>query len=1122
MWLRSGRAAEQDRGVRRWDGSAAELIANPSAAGPAWPPVQVLGGPGTGKTALLVDVAVARLREPGVRADAVLVLTPGARSARDLRRQVTAGLVDPAFPDRSLLEGGRPEDGRHGPGRTVREPLVRTVHSYAFAVLRLQAARHGNPPPRLITGPEQDVVVRELLRGDLADGAPRWPVSLRPALGLAGFATELRDLLLRAAERGAGPEDLVRLGRTHSRAEWVAAGHFWATYEQSVLLRAAVGMEAPQASAPAVDAAGLVAAALDALLADAELLGRERERVRHLLVDDAQHLDAGAAQLVSLLGAGAVETVVAGDPDQAVFGFRGADPSFLTGLAGPTGRGGPRVLLDVTHRCAGAVAAAVGGISENLPGAGPQRGPRPVPGAGEGSVVVHVLPTVAQEAALVADTVRRAHLVDGVPWSEIAVIVRSTARSLPALRRAVLAAGVPLRVPAAELPLARQHAAAGFLLALTAVSGPPGEESALVAEQVTALLASPLGRADPVALRRLQRGLRRVELAAGGNRSSAELLRELVRVPTAPGAPDERGQGSVAGLVRGMTDAELAPLRRVQTVLAAARDAAAQRLGVEEVLWAAWRASGAQRRWLAASDRGGTAGAQADRDLDAMVALFDAAARYTDRLPRGTITGFVEYLSDQEIAGDTRADASAGADAVTVLTAHAAVGRQWRLVVVAGVQEGLWPSLRSRGSVLGTDTLVDELAGGPGPELAAVLSRSAPLLAQERRLFLVACSRASEQLVVTAVRSAAGDAELVPSRFLDELGVEVPEQVPGTDDRRPVRRSLELGALVADLRAAVCTPDGAPGHEPARRDAAAAQLARLAAAGVPGAHPDSWYGLGGTSTTAPLWHPADGPVRVSPSTVELLTACPLRWALERHGGQDGSAASAVTGTLVHLLVQALAGHTPRDVVDAQLAGAWSSVDLGAPWFAAHELERTRAMLDAFQTWRSRTRDELTEVGTEVEVAVAISGEVAGEVVTAQVAGRIDRLEQDALGRLVVVDVKTGKNPVTKTAAQEHPQLATYQLAVGEGGVVGRPQQGPTGGARLVYVARADARTGAAGERTQPAPDADTVARWRTQLLTAAAATQGPGFTARVNDGCRHCPVRSSCPAQDTGRQVTQP
>ena len=1081
------RGAHSGPAARRWEGSAAELVDAAPAGSAGWDPVQVLGGPGTGKTSLLVDVAVSRLRSPSTGPESVLVLTHGSRAARDVRRQVTGGLTRSA-----------------AGARTVREPLVRTVHSYAFAVLRVQAARHGNPPPRLVTGPEQDVVVRELLRGDVLDGARAWPESLRPALGLAGFATELRDLLLRATERGQGPEDLVRLGRVHRRPEWVAAGRFGLQYEQSVLLRAAVGMEAPQASAPAVDAAGLISSALDALAGDPELLAAERARVRHLLVDDAQNLDAGAAQLITMLGTGAEEVVVAGDPDQAVFGFRGADPAFLTGLEGR------RVLLRTTHRCAPAIAGAVASVSERLAGRGAQRGPEPVPGRDPGSIGVQLLGTVAQEAAAVADALRRAHLVDGVGWGQMAVVVRSSARSLPPLRRALLAAGVPMTVPAAELPLGRQHAVSGFLLALRALTADPADEAAFDAESALALLSSPLGRADPVSLRRLQRGLRRVELAAGGGRDSADLVRELLLEPG-----PARGRTGAEDPLRGLTAAELEPLRRVRRILAAARVPLGARLGVEEVLWALWRSSGLEKRWVDAADRGGSAGTQADRDLDAVVALFDAAARYVDRLPRATVAGFVDYLTDQEIAGDARSDRAPAEEAVTVLTAHSAAGRQWRLVVVAGVQEGLWPSVRSRGSLLGTEQLVEVLSGGPGPELDGVVSRSAPLLAEERRLFLLACSRASERLLVTAVRSAAGDAELVPSRFLDELA---PTAGPG--EREPVPasaapRGLVLGELVADLRAAVCDP--AAGAD--RRGLAAVQLARLAAAGVPGAHPDQWYGVPGASTAAALWDPADGPVSVSPSTVELLGACPLRWLLERHGGQDGSAAAAVTGTLVHTLVQAIAGRTPAGTVDAELARTWASVDLGAPWFAEHELERTRVMLGSFRTWWERSRTELTEVATEVGVDTVLQGEVDGEAVTARVRGRIDRLERDPLGRLVVVDVKTGKNPVTKEAAAGHAQLATYQLAAAEGGVEGHPETAAPGGARLVYVAK-NGKDGAT-ERLQPAPDDAVLAQWRQDVLAAAAATRGPGYPATVNDGCDHCPVRTACPAQDSGRQVTQ-
>ncbi len=1081
---------------RQWERSAAELVAAPPSGPPGWDPVQVLGGPGTGKTALLVDVGVSRLRTPGTDPESVLVLVGSKQAARTVREQITAQLTGSTV-------------------TTVREPLVRTVHSYAFAVLRLQAARNGNPPPRLISGPEQDAVFRELLRGDVADGARRWPLSLRPALGMAGFATELRNLLLRAAERGAGPEDLVRLGRARARPEWVAAGRFGQQYEQSMLLRAAVGMAAPQASAPAVDAAELVSAAVDALGSDRRLLADERNRVRHLLIDDAQHLDAGAAHLVRLLGAGAAEVVLAGDPDQAVFGFRGADPGFLTDLSRAQHR---RVLLRTTHRCAPAVAAAVGSISARLAGTGPQRAPTSATAGPPGSVSVQVLATPAHEARAVADTLRRAHLLDGIDYADMAVVVRSTQRSLPALRRAMLAAGVPLSVPGAELALAQQHAVAGFLLLLRALSADPADEEVFSSEMALALLASPVGRADPVALRRLQRGLRRVELAAGGQRGSAELIRELVLTPTSGGTEQSDPLDAATATA---TATELAPLHRVQQVLAASRAPLHAGHGLEEVLWAAWSASGLERRWVAQADRGGSAGAQANRDLDAAVALFDAAARYVDRLPAASVTGFVDYLSEQEIAGDAAADRAPPGDAVSVLTAHSAAGRQWRLVAVAGVQEGHWPALGSRGGVLGAAQLADELSGGPGPELADVMSRTAPKLAEERRLFLVACSRARERLLVTAVRSGAGDGDLLPSRFLAELGpVSAAADEEVADDREQLtdagpQRSLVLGELVADLRSVVCDPDAAT----PRRHLAAAQLARLAAARVPGAHPAQWYGLAAPSTDAALWADEAGPVPVSPSSVEQLGNCPLRWLLERHGGQDGAATAALTGTLVHTLVQSIAEHTPPDAVDAALARAWSSIDQPAPWFADHELERTRAMLDTFRSWWQTSRGDLTEVAAEVDVDLPVTGEVDGRSITASVRGRIDRLERDASGRLVVVDVKTGRTPVTAAAAAGHAQLAAYQLAVAGGGVVGQEDQATAGGARLVYVAQPHTRDGAT-QRVQPAPTPETLQQWRTQVLTAAARTRGPGFTAAVHDGCPHCPVQAACPAQAAGRQVT--
>ncbi len=255
--------------------------------------VRVLGGAGTGKSSLLIDVAATRIRG-GTDPESVLLLTGSGRISAQARSALTAKLLG------TQNVGNRPA--------VIREPLVRSVHGYAFAVLRLAAQRTGDPPPRLITSAEQDGIIAErwpVISPTALDASVAWPAELRAALGTAGFAAELRELLTRCAERGVDPQQLERVGRLSGRREWAAAGRFAQHYEQVMLLRAAVGTAAPQATTPAVGAAELVGAALEAFAADPELLAAERARIGVLLVDDAQQLDPQAALLVRVLAAGA-------------------------------------------------------------------------------------------------------------------------------------------------------------------------------------------------------------------------------------------------------------------------------------------------------------------------------------------------------------------------------------------------------------------------------------------------------------------------------------------------------------------------------------------------------------------------------------------------------------------------------------------------------------------------------------------------------------------------------------------------------------------------------------------------------------------------------------------------
>ncbi|WP_325049470.1 ATP-dependent helicase [Saccharopolyspora rhizosphaerae] len=1050
------RRAETARRTTTWDAAGRRALEHSFGF------LRVLGGPGTGKSTLLAEIAADRIRHRGVSPENVLVLTSSRRAASWMRTEITRLLT------------GSGEDVRTAP-----EPLVRTVHSYAFAVLRLQAVRDELPPPQLLNGPDQDALVRELLEGDVEQGARDWPESLQPALTVPGFAEELRDLLLRAAERGVDPDRLIELGREHGRPEWVAAGRFGRQYEQVTLLRGAGGSQAP-----ALDAAELVGSARLAFATDSGLLMAEQDRVRYVLVDDAQHLDPQQYELVRTLGETATEFIITGDPDQAVYTFRGADPRCLLD-SDPDGT--DTTVLTVDHRMSKAVREAVQRLASRLPGHGPQR--RLVEAESDqdetsgGAVQVRLLATEAQEASWVADQLRRAHLLDEIPWSRMAVVVRSTGRSLPVLRRALLAAGVPIALPVDDVPLS-QRAAVRPLLTLLRCAVRPHELDPDAAAQ---LLSSQLGGADPLALRRLRRGLLRLESASGGTRPSGELLVEVL---------------NDGDRLAALEDSAAEPARKVAALLRTARESAEKGQTVEETLWRVWKASGLEKRWLAQSERHGVTGAQADRDLDAIVALFDAAAQFVDRSPGNDAAGFADYLTDQHIAGSSLAPTAPRDNAVQILTAHAATGQEWDVVAVPGVQEGSWPDLRLRGSLLGVERLVDVLSGMSGERVSA----TAPLLAEERRLLLVAASRARRSLLVSAVR---GEDEQ-PSRFLDELdGVESDPDSAERPIARP-ERGLTLADLVGELRRVVCDAE-----EPEeRRRRAARQLARLAAAGVPGADPDTWYGLPAPSSDAPLVTGEDA-VKVSPSTVDILAKCPLRWLVERNGGQDTAELAAVTGTLVHALVQAAADGADTEQLHQALDEAWQTIDAGAPWFSRKERQRVEGMLNAFVVWLVQSRAELTQVGVERDLDVTVEGREGGPWL--RLRGRVDRLERDAEGRPVVIDVKTAKAPVSKGDAEEHPQLAVYQLAAALG-AFGEEEE--PGGARLLYVAKAD-RKGSATERAQEPLDEDKIKVWLDVVHSAAESSLGPGYVASENADCPRCPARTSCPVHPAGRQVPQ-
>ncbi len=1017
----------------------------------------VLGAPGTGKSTVAVEVVAAAVAG-GLRPDECILLAPTRIQAAAARDRLMARLQ-----------------------ATSTEPVARSHQSLAFGILREAAALAGEQAPRLLSGPEQDVVLRELLAGhEGGEGkGPQWPDFVREALTTRGFRAELRDLLMRAVEWGLDAAALAELGERHRRPEWVAAAQVLGEYDQVTAL-----------SRPgSYDPSWILGAAGDLLTTDARAADRLRARTRLVVVDDAQELTYAAAALLDVIAHPDARLVLLGDPDSCVQGFRGADPRYLQMLAQGRGVLQP-VVLPSSYRLGPQIRAAAGRVAERIGtvGAGAQRAAAPDSERVD-DVEVALLRATSQEAAYVAGRLREWHLMHGMAWSQMAVIVRGQARAV-ALRRAFAGSGVPVAVPATVLPVRDEPAVRPFLTLLEAALAIHEDQSQpITPESAIDLLTSPLGQADAIDLRRMRRVLRAAELAEGGDRSSDELLAHAV---TTSGP---------------LTESELAPAVRVGRVLRAGVIAAAEpAAGAEAVLWAMWEAGGLSQVWRDTALAGGAAGGRADRDLDAMMALFAAAAAYADRLPGSSAEGFLEHIRGQDVPGDRLIAAAPDDESVALLTPAAAAGRQFRAVAVCGVQEGVWPDLRLRGSLLGSEVLVDVMRGRSERLDPAQLLRAAQAAVRydETRQFHVAVTRATEHLLVTAVRSE----DEQPSAYLDLI--DPPEATggaggaAGSAPRAPtdVPDPLTLPGAVAALRREIVTgtPDAV--------DRAADELAHLAAAHVPGADPQQWWALTRLSDERPV-RGEDELVPISPSRVEAFNTCGLNWLLTSSGADGPDLGTRNLGTLVHEIAAQLPDEDLATMT-AALDERWARLGYGDSWMSERDRGRAHRMLQYLRDYL-----DTTEAGGWR--AVGIEAEVRLQVGRALLRGSVDRLEADAEDAVRVVDLKTGSSKPRNGDVERNPQLAVYQVAVVEGGFPGSDR---TAGARLVHIGVRDAKKFSV--QPQSALDLPEGAHtsWAHDLLAETAdGMAGATVLATVNDRCRTCPVRGCCPLQEEGRML---
>ena len=983
----------------------------------------VVGPPGSGKTVAALGA---------VRATGGVLLAP-TRLAAGRAREFAA------------------DAGWYGLGQAPVE--FHTPAALAYAIVRRFQVGQDNPAPSLITGAGQDEILAELLAGHAQDAhtPPWWPQDLpRDVLRIDAFRRELRDAFMRAAEFGLDGAELAQLGRERGVPEWELAGALYEEYLDTVALA-----DQPTTRGERYDSARILAEAAVLLEHWEQFTPLPPPAFGRIAVDDYQESSAAVVRLLHACAARGAQLILLADPDVAVQTFRGARPQFvaqaeLTGTMG--GFGAERVELTACYRPA--LRPVVQAISQRVTavaGVSRRRVTPPVPTPG--GLAAYLLASPGAEAAQIARLIQEARLDRGLTLSDLAVIVRSGTqreRLVGALRRA----GLPARAEVRATVLRHERVVVALLDTIAAGQATArGQE--LDGESAENLLTSAVGGLDTVGLRRLRRHLR-TRVNRGDFPSIGQALAQVTMSEAA------------AETVPPEFHRPLARVRRILHAVATAPDTP------PEALWAAWDASRLAGPWRAAALAGGPEGERADDDLDAVIALQAAAAAYAQRVPGSGALAFVDYVRNLALPVDTLASQAQRPDGVAVLTAAEAAGRSWPFVVIAGLQEGVWPDPRLRDSLLRSTLLAESLLG------RGQTDRRRAVLDDEWRLFTAAVSRAEQALAVTAVESAD---ERPSARF------DVVADLAGGAQRPTGVEWVSLGGVVAALRSQLLdSPDGGADRV----------LAALAARAVRGADPSEWAGVADVTRNDQL------PVlAVSPSRVELALTCPLRWALDAVGGRAGERIEASLGSVVHALAAAHPHGTEQELL-AALEEGLAALELPDTWVGERERRRARRMVELLAAYVEGVPGQVdTEVSVDEELAPQQEPETGAGMETVRIVGRVDRVEH-VDGGVRIADLKTGKALSAEQAAN-NMQLAVYQLAFG-------PR---ARGARLVYVTPDRA---APATRVQPKLPAG--GGWaREKLMQAVTVMHGPLYPPVPNPGCQHCAVRTSCPAMTEGGRL---
>ena len=1029
------------------------------------PRLIVFGGPGTGKTSTLVETVVSLINsdgaKPGIDPNSILVLTYGRERASELRDQIVIQSGANAF-----------------------EPIVRTFHSLAFSIINTQTDSD-DPKYVLISGAEQDSFIRELLANPEYSPQVKWPKVLEPALSTKGFAKELRDLILRASERNFTYKQLIEKGHLLNEPWWEPAANFWKIYDEILGIRYGF----ISGAAKRIDSSSIISQAISDLNKKSKIRETFQNKFKIIVIDEFQESDNSQRDLLDLLASDRV--ILFADPQSAIGQFRGADPEGVRAYAGNNGY--KEFELTTAIRTPAAITELSNAISSKFrnPGKTIKVANDATSGIDTGKIDVAKLASQSDCANYIAHAFRTAHLRDGIAWSQMAVILRSPGAGVSAISRAFALNNIPIQIDSDAQALGENPAIKPILtiaqIALGKIKLVPSNW-----ELIEEVLFSEFGGADALSLRQMRIDIGKLREPGDDAKSSTQLILEIIDNNDAPLPWDQ-----------------LLSLKRIADVIAEARKVVrmnskgANKVDIADLIWAIWNTAknyegdSLANTWRSRALKGGMRGAAADRDLDAVITLFESARRFAERMPGSDPQLFLDQILSESIQSDAIAARGQRGEVVSVMTVHSAKGLEWDLVAITGLQEGVWPNLKARGSLLGSERLVESERTQATARREIEASAANALVEDERRLLKVAISRAKTALVVTAY-SKEDDSE--PSQYFEEI-YEVVHGISSIDaEVVDLPRSLTPQALVSTLR------QNLEASDEGNKEFSARLLRTLANKEIQSAKVENWLGGLNLSTTEPIL-PPDAQVSVSPSNLQSFSECGLKWFIEKSGGRDGDSTAQLLGIAIHSLAAMLKGEPGLtfDELATRLENGWQLIDGNKGWVRDYQFKLALEKLEKFYKWHATNKSNRKLFAVEAEFEKVIGRALFN--------GSVDRVEVDDEGRVYIVDLKTGAPDITKKKAEDHKQLAGYQLAVYEEAFTGESPGTQSAGAELLFLGT---DTKSASAKPQPVKDHETI---KAEVIAAADAMSANEFTATVNDRCRMCAVKGLCPIQPQGRTV---